>query len=231
MIRANKDGRPIYNDKTWEQLLDTGRKLEKLGYEESSNKPNLFYKRIGEGIVFMDLRGTNVIPIWDDARPLIYKKNLSFNPYMIEFITLERAGCNPRVSFYDQYEPDGWMFQIGETPTGYCQRCNEEILYSVNWELLQEDCFKLYDKGVFISLELEYCDPCRKIEYSLREYRKKHDKNDMSCELCGNKESGVVRHHVTYNPEVIIKLCRSCHGKVHARGFPNPIWKQRKSEL
>ena len=39
------------------------------------------------------------------------------------------------------------------------------------------------------------------------------------------------REAIRYDPEVIIKLCRSCHGRVHAKGFPNPIWKQRKSNL
>ena len=54
-----------------------GKKLETLEYMESQNKPNLFYKKINEKVIFADLRGTEVIPIWDDWRPMIYSKDLS----------------------------------------------------------------------------------------------------------------------------------------------------------
>ena len=230
MIRRNKDGRPIYSDKIWNQMREKGEILEKLGYKASNKKPNLFYKKIGDGFVFADLRGTSIVPIWDDARPLIYKQNLSYKTFLIEFITLVRAGCDPRVSFYEECEPDGWMFSLSQIPTGYCKRCGEDILYRVKWDLLKEDFFKLYEEGIELSLELEYCETCRKIEYSKKKYRLKHNNEFKLCELCV-KNKAEVRHHITYSPEIIIKLCRSCHGKVHSKGYPNHLWKQRKNQI
>ena len=44
MLRQNKDSRPIFSDKVWYHMVENGKKLLKLGYEESINKPNLFYK-------------------------------------------------------------------------------------------------------------------------------------------------------------------------------------------
>lgn len=34
------------------------------------------------------------------------------------------------------------------------------------------------------------------------------------CYFCLNKEN-LVGHHISYNPEHIITLCRSCHNKIH----------------
>jgi len=64
----------------------------------------------------------------------------------------------------------------------------------------------------------------------MREYRLQHSQDFNLCELYGIKDARV-EHHITYNPEKIIRLCRSCHGKVHYKDFPNPLWKQRKSKL
>lgn len=36
----------------------------------------------------------------------------------------------------------------------------------------------------------------------------------MKCELCGATKS-LIHHHVSYDPEIIQILCRSCHHKVH----------------
>ncbi len=42
-----------------------GENLEKIGYRESKNKPNLFYKQISDneekGVMIADLRGTYII--------------------------------------------------------------------------------------------------------------------------------------------------------------------------
>ncbi len=46
MIRQNKDGRPIFSDHIWNQIRENGEILQKLGYDESFNKPNLFYKQV-----------------------------------------------------------------------------------------------------------------------------------------------------------------------------------------
>lgn len=38
--------------------------------------------------------------------------------------------------------------------------------------------------------------------------------NSKQCYFCGNKKDNIF-HHVSYNPEVVVRLCRSCHGKIH----------------
>lgn len=242
MIRQNKDGRPIYKDWVWFRMVETGKKLRKLGYEESRTKLNLFYKPINtevkskdrkynivKGAVFADLRGTDIIPIWSDSRPLIYFTDLPFNIFIPEFILLERSGCSPRVSFYDDCEPDGWMFGLDGIPSGFCKRCGVEIIDEVDWEILRKDFIELYSQGIDQNLEVQYCETCRKIEYSMRDYRLQHYEDFKSCQLCGTKE-GQVRHHINYNPEKIIRICRSCHGKIHHKGFPNPLWKERRNQ-
>ena len=39
----------------------------------------------------------------------------------------------------------------------------------------------------------------------------------MSCENCGSTER-LVKHHVSYVPEVTMTLCRTCHQIVHQLG-------------
>ena len=168
MIRQNKDDRPIYKDSIWYQMIQTGVKLRKLGYRESQKKPNLFYKPIKteimscegntiqvKGAIFADIRGNVIVPIWEDPRPLIYSKDLPFNIFLPEFIILERGGCSPRVSFYEECEPDGWMFGLDEIPSGYCKRCGEDILFKTNWEVLNQDFIELYNQGINKNLEVK----------------------------------------------------------------------------
>ncbi len=240
MIRQNKDGRPIYKESVWYQMIETGQKLRKLGYKDSSKKPNLFYKPIEtefksrddqifkvKGAVFADMRGTELVPIWSDPSPLVYFIDLPFKIFLPEFILLERSGCSPRVSFYEECEPDGWMFGLDKIPSGYCNRCGEDILQEVNWGILEKDWIELYDEGIDQSLEVNYCEVCRTIEYEMKEYKSQHFQDFKLCELCGIKDVQV-NHHIKYKPEKIIRICRSCHGKIHHKGFPNPLWKEKK---
>ena len=60
MIRQNKDGRPIYNDSVWNQMVEIGQKLRKLEYKESRTKPNLFFKPIETKIKSKDDKLTQV---------------------------------------------------------------------------------------------------------------------------------------------------------------------------
>ena len=36
----------------------------------------------------------------------------------------------------------------------------------------------------------------------------------MNCQICGSTKN-VVNHHLSYDPEEIITVCRSCHRKTH----------------
>lgn len=39
----------------------------------------------------------------------------------------------------------------------------------------------------------------------------------MTCAVCGS-EKQLQRHHVSYEPEMIIDLCKQCHKKLHRNG-------------
>lgn len=235
MIRQNRDGKPIYSHKKWQKLQETGEILEQLGYKESYNKPNLFYIQINKGIVFADVRGTEIVPIWDDLRPLVYKsKNLDFNSFMKEVVRLKRSGCDPRGSFYDMYEPEGWGFLLddGKIPAGYCKRCGKDIIDNVNWDILLGDFYALYEKGIVLHLELNYCPICKRIEASKKKFRSENLKSMNLCELCERNEAEL-EHHITYDPPKTIKICKSCYGRIRKFGnnFPNPLWKERKRKI
>jgi hypothetical protein len=43
-----------------------------------------------------------------------------------------------------------------------------------------------------------------------------------NCFVCG-KESKIVKHHITYNPEKIILVCESCHDLIHRTELHNEL--------
>lgn len=74
MKPIDKYGRPIYSN-VFLRLKRIGNALTKLNYRESIKKPNLFYRILANGgLIFADMRGSEIIPIWEDPRPLIYWK-------------------------------------------------------------------------------------------------------------------------------------------------------------
>lgn len=119
MIRQNKDGRPIFSETTWRKLLATGKKLEALGYVELSHKQNLFSRKVDPGYIYADLRGTEIMPIWDDPVPLLYffagqgksvPEEEERTMLKDEFTRLRDADCRPRFSFFATSEPEGLFF-------------------------------------------------------------------------------------------------------------------------
>ena len=79
-IPQDKFGKPIYS-KPFAEILKNGKILNKKGYSESYNKPNLFYKKTSDGLLFADMRSSDVVPIWEDTRPLFYWKFNSDVPH------------------------------------------------------------------------------------------------------------------------------------------------------
>ncbi len=244
MIREDKIGRPIYSDKIWNTLLEIGKRLLKLGFIETKYS-NLFTKDIRDengtklGNIFADMRGTKYCNIWDDPRPAIYSNTLSFPNLMKETIILNSTGCNPNLyySIDDDHDCIGLDYlRDGEGeiifPSGFCRRCNRNIINEVDWNVLSENVYDLDKRGINPIIETHYCGTCRKIEYSIDEFRKKDKKDVRICEICRDKPA-TLEHHIIYTPERIINICVSCHGKIHKFGknYPNPLWKQRKNEI
>lgn len=225
MRRQTIDGQPIYKDEIWNKMLETGKILLELGYQETSKKPNLFYKIIykdnGEyEILFADLRGTKSIPIWKELRLSLYpnsdwKNGYSFNSidFGFQYILLRRSISIPIISDYAGYTEY-------DRPVGYCEKCNKDIL--LGKDLTKSQYFKDLDSDI----ELYYCDDCKKGNYNeIRETEQ--------CVHC-KERYGVVDHHISYDPELTIRVCKKCHlgkGGIHWWGFPNLLWKQRKSDF
>ncbi|MCK4285059.1 MAG: hypothetical protein KAX18_02600 [Candidatus Lokiarchaeota archaeon] len=103
-------------------------------------------------------------------------------------------------------------------------------MYEVDWGILEKDFIEFYNEEIDQNLEVNYCKTCKEIEYKMREYRLRHFQDFKVYELCGIKEVQI-KHHITYKPEKIIRICHSCHGKVHNKTFPNPLWKEKRKEI
>ena len=233
--RQNKDGRPIFSDKIWNKMLENGAILQKIGYKESFKSPNLFYKGFPSeqgknGTIFVDLRGTDFIPIWEDPDPIVYKfDNLAFIDFMKEVVKLKGSGVTIRFSYYDSCEPEGWGFFLDEIPSGYCKRCGKNIVNEVDWTVLENGAYnaKIHENLMIINIIVNHCNICKKMEITKQEYREKCLKNADLCELCGEKNAELT-HHITYKTAKTIRLCRSCHGVLHKNEFPNPLWEEKR---
>src|SRR3989344_4139747 len=113
-------------------LIEEG--LIEAGYKESLKKKGLFYKKIEEGILFADLRGTADVPIYDDTSALIYwqfkegipewKQRRIINEEKDVFF--DRA-VSFRFSFYEDSEIDGLMASPEEKEDGYCKFCKRDF--------------------------------------------------------------------------------------------------------
>ena len=89
--------------------------LIELGFIQSDKKPWLFTKtihRTPDVILYADLGGTNVIPIYEDTAALLYtslefgpKKDPDGNAYIVRKFgeRLQKEGVQVRISFYKQY--------------------------------------------------------------------------------------------------------------------------------
>lgn len=142
-------GRPICG-RVYATLLDTGHRLEAGGYAEARNTPNLFWRSDGAGITFFaSMRGTSVIPIWEDTRPLFsWKVNDEFacskdhtgihhqdapcptkfrlrELLKAEMRRLAKVGIRTRLSFYEDSEPEGLFFGDEDK---YCAGCGADTI-------------------------------------------------------------------------------------------------------
>ena len=194
MIAQDKFGRRIFAP-TYQVMLGHGRLLERRGYCESRNKPNLFWKNGDGGIVYFgDMRGTDMAPIWEDPSPMFYAIQPESMPdwqykrlFKHEF---DRLGIC-RLSFYEENEPGGTMF--GEGGDGYCIGCGKDF---------QAD-------GL-------YCTPkCER-----RDNERIEESRKRPCHVCKvlRLPDDLVRHHLDYARDVTITVCRSCHWRIHVGG-------------
>ena len=184
------------------ELKEIKQNLLRNGYKEAKNKKNLFYKKNELGCFFADIRGTSMVPIWQDSRPLLYysfkKKGLNWKKRRLvkqELKNLFKKGCVCRLSYEFPleneefegtevafHEDDGWYVW----DDGYCWYCGKDF----------------QDEGSFCSTECE-----EKFEEGLKE----------ACPVCNEKMDFLtgIKHHISYFPEKIVFVHVACHNKIH----------------
>ena len=103
---------------TASRICRIGEKLVELGFVQAHKKPYIFKLHLAEGfgIVFADLGGTDVIPVWEEDGPMLYwKLNCTDDATKREIVeaviaVCADAGIQPRLSHYVESEPDGLFF-------------------------------------------------------------------------------------------------------------------------
>ncbi len=152
MIHKDKFGNEIYPS-VFEKMRANERVLLKEGYFESRNSPNLFYRKVSEGMLFADMRSTEEVPIWEDTRPLFYWQFNDDVPMWkrrrlikLELENLFRAESPCRLSFYfyDNPEFEGVSAMMSdddgvfEWPDGHCQVCGKD--FSSEGDYCSKEC-------------------------------------------------------------------------------------------
>jgi len=213
-------------------------RLEENGYKESKKNPNLFYRFVGAGFIYADMRGTEEVPIWEDPVPLIYFrfdgniplwKQVRIKEEQIS--KLKEVKCPYRFSFYEFKDETNILHKLERTdehfasfyefydevfPNGYCMKCGKDIQknsYHCSDECKEQELKRM--AACRINASRSSCEICkRKITPWAKEI-----KNVLGIDL-PDKE---IEHHTSYDPEVTIVVCNSCHAKIHLSEDPSYI--------
>lgn len=204
MIPKDKFGNPIH-DRIFRILKRQGDILISLGYKESKKKPNLFFIKTGDGIFFADMRGTEEIPIWRDSMPLFYWRfEKEYPDWKNRRIIREMLS----------------ILAENECPCrlSFMEECEPDGLFFEGGDGYCKLCGKDFRR------EGEFCS--KECEQACEETYKGH------CAVCGKSLDwkNVIQHHVSYNHEKIIPVCKSCHLKIH-RGRQYPKLKSREDRI
>lgn len=225
MKATDKFGNAIY-PKVFRMLQKIGKSLEINGWKESNSKPNLFYKDFGGVLVFADMRGTEEVPIWESPYPLVYAQKVAEtwkNRRTLRHATeeLDRIEVQFRFSFYHDFDIDEDDLNELETTR---KRYGWEILADGSCHMCGEE---------FESDKLFCCERCEKAYAQLHELRSEEFKQSIKCTLCGKIldpfSKNTIQHHISYEPEKKIYVCRSCHRKIHSRHEKYPELAPEKS--
>jgi hypothetical protein len=231
MINIDKFGRTIYPG-VFSKMNEIGHELEGLGYSESFKKPNLFWKSFGkEFTAFADMRGTAMIPIWEDPTPLLYiQSKQNAPPWLCRkfFHIVTKELGSQRIPYRESYEllVEGESHLDDEQPHGFCRWCGGE----------------LFSGSLFCDTQCEnaFMEMEKKIVSNIEKYRFERSKRSQArqvqelptCEICGRRtisenDDGELEkvlnwhfpktreHHSSYSPEITIIVCPSCHASIH----------------
>ncbi len=241
MIQQDKFGKHIPNS-TFRIVKDIAERLERIGYIEMKNNPNLFCYKSGDVTFYADFRGTNEVPIWIDPKPLIYwfPKEVDENLWLSilsHFELLGENGIAKRISFYEEFEPGELTFDMSEFTDEYLSKRFEIPVFVFRDGMLSfvdqegkchnDQCGRRFNApGFFCS------DRCREV-YIKRLLASEINTSKKFCAVCGTiiLEEGLLEtcrgfldirgceeaqiHHVSYFPEKTILVCKNCHQKIH----------------
>ncbi|MHA1962714.1 MAG: hypothetical protein ACW99U_21200 [Candidatus Thorarchaeota archaeon] len=190
MEPKDKFGNPIY-PKTWKEMCRKAQVLLSSGYVESSSKPNLFLQKHENGVFFADMRGTEAVMIWEDPCPLFYwrfsEKTPKWKQRRIIKHEMRKLHADGCECRLSFYEMcEPEGLMFGNDQDGYCDCCGKDF----------------QDDGLYCSIQ------CRD---------QSHFDSLLECSVCHGKMEGglLVTHHVKYDPEETILVCRPCHSKIH----------------
>ena len=220
MEPVDKFGRKI-NLQIFNRLCNIGLKLNKLGYKESKRKPNLFYRKFEGGFIFADMRGTEMIPIWESPEPIIdfkFDSNIQeWQQVRIREKELEMFRNNIVPWRFTYEEDEHWMdwdrekiywHNIFGDSDGFCKCCGKDM--KNNNYFCSEECKEIAIKKQLarqINNSDEFCYVCKTKKIS----SKQEIKDIFDVEL----PDVLLNHHVSYFPEKTIPVCRKCHNLIH----------------
>jgi len=220
MIPFDRFGRPIYS-KLYVRLFNIGMKLKRLGYKESVRFPNLFVKALSGIVFFADLRGTELVPIWERPGVFFYFKGDRLKSKKVivdEWISLNEKGCNPSIALSEEDEEGYLLDQCGyQLVQSYCSECSKEFFVCEGSRYAQcsIECQKKATKRLLKKKreEMEFlaekivCTCCRR--HPTIELSSKFGV-DFSLE-CFDE------HHICYELDQTVLVCKQCHGKITRR--------------
>ncbi len=226
------------------ELIETSKKLMEMGYEESYRKPNLFYYKHKDATFYADLRGSEVVAIYENTRPLIYWR--SDNPdlgnselleiVLEHFEELGKYCIESRLSFYELFEPGSLIFDNYNTIEKYLENKFGLPKILTGGHLLDfydqngkcHTCNKKLNKPGF------FCSEECKLKYIRRYIARVLSNSPKFCYLCGsrvldsstfeefkqymdlrNMKSGGKNYHISSFPEDTVFLCKDCHYEIY----------------
>jgi hypothetical protein len=195
LMAYNFEGTTIYKKEVYTTLCNNIVVLKQNGCRESVKKPSLYYHKGRKGeVYFADMRGTDMVDIWEDPCPLFYVKFPYNMPYWqrSRLASMEFRGlkiCRLATDF-DSEEYCVVAVDLGvymsDSSLGWCDWCSKD--FQGDGHFCCAECEQAYD-----DCHAERCRICnKKLEYN----------------------EGVW-HHLNYKEDITILICRSCHLKVH----------------
>jgi hypothetical protein len=106
----------------------------------------------------------------------------------------------------------GVRVRLGLPPTVSKQKILPELE-----PLLRETLLTLRDAGIRMEECARIVGVCPVVALRLLTGWRRGQKLEGRCEWCG-REGLVVVHHESYVPEVVVRVCKGCHAKVHLEG-------------